>query len=593
MEWLMLLLVSLRFSTAKAPFSPNTGDQNAYGIKIAGNNDLFAQANSQARILLIQMAPYNTTDHNYQCLLPYPDPAQYVYTVGVGSKQNGSDSQFFYYAGEILPVESTDPYALANNGTFIAVMINPTAKSGDQCLYFSTENTEYLSTYDHQEFFVIAVEPYGQYAIGIATDFVFRYEPFPESNISSKPTDNVWPNSSIFHPCAADATETFTIVAGFVKNLAQSQTCATPTVHIVSHHDLTVLTSWSYASDENSWQSYLTDSDVDRWSSKLTMSVKINDDQPIRVLLGIPLLGTVFLFRVSNDGTNLSLVSSMSYNGSVGFGKSVAWVSSTQAAILYSAYSPDHSIWRWSKVYLYTWLNDTNLPSAPTAVIPNAQQPLPLMIDANFIRLVSTPSTLGILDQAGGIMLISSEAPGFFASTDITTSPGGTDMLVFSHAMPCISGTFKAEAGIHPCTLCPVGSRNPGGAATAACMKCTGDAFCPLGAVYEIERASLTSLSQAHPYPRSPELTVYEDLLINNMVTFGSTGHCRRISPMFWTVVLLMLVILMLLGMASLNLCVKEPRRDRWRSIIKRIFLRTDLVVSIRTPDVHRIHAIF
>ena len=49
---------------------------------------------------------------------------------------------------------------------------------------------------------------------------------------------------------------------------------------------------------------------------------------------------------------------------------------------------------------------------------------------------------------------------------------------------------------------------------------------------------------------------------------------------MFWTVILLTLVILMLFGMASLNLCVREPRRDQWRSRIKRIFLRTDLVVS-------------
>ena len=180
-------------------------------------------------------------------------------------------------------------------------------------------------------------------------------------------------------------------------------------------------------------------------------------------------------------------------------------------------------------------------------------------------------------------MLIMSEPSGFYASTDITISPTGVVMPVTSRPLPCIAGTFKADVGIHPCSLCPVGSRSPAGVGATACMNCSADAFCPLGAVYEMDRASLSSLSQAYPYPRSPELTVYEDLLINNMVSFGSTARCRRISPMFWMVILLALVIVMLLGMASLNLCVKEPKRDRWRTRIKSVFLRTDLVVSCIT----------
>ena len=255
MEWMVFRLLLLRISITTAPFSPNTGDLDAYGIKIAGNDILLVEAYSIDRFFVVQMGPFNTADPNYQCGRGYPDPGLYVYTVGVGSKQDESQGAFFYYAGD----------ASGNNGAFIAVMINRDARPihGYWCGAFESESTEYLSTYDHQEFFVIAVEPYGQYAIGIATDFVFRYEPFPQSNISSKPTDNVWPNGSIFHPCAADATESFTIVAGFVKKPAQSQTRATPTVHILSNNDLTVLTSWSYASDENTWQSYLTDSDVD------------------------------------------------------------------------------------------------------------------------------------------------------------------------------------------------------------------------------------------------------------------------------------------------------------------------------------------
>ena len=584
MEWLMLLLVSLRLSTVTASFSPNTRDLDAYGVKIAGNKDLFVQANSRDRTFLTVTFPYYINEPNFRCSFTYTNPAEYIYTVGFGSKQGFGHAPYFYYAGEMVPTDAKGADGTRYDRAFIAVMTSPDgywSQSGQCSASWSSESIEYLSTYGHQEYFVIAVEPYGRYAIGVATDFVFRYEPYPTSSMMSQASSGVWPNNSTFHPCAADATESLTIVAGFTKSLAQFQTLATPTVHILSNDNLTILASWSYHPPENSWQSYLTYTGIDSWSSKLTMSIGIKaDNDSTRVLIGMPFLNTVFLFQVSTNGKSLTLASSMTYEKSVGFGKSVTWLSKTQAAILYSAYSPDYSTWYWSKVYVYTGLNDTTLPSSPTAMIPNSQQPRPSSIHANFIRLISAPNAVAILDQAGGVLFIESISAGSYASTDPSKSRSGPTMPVLSHRIPCIGGTFKADTGIHPCTPCPVGSRSPGGVGTSICMNCSSDAFCPLGAVYEIERASLTSLSQALPYPRSPDMTVYEDLLINNMVTFGSTGHCRRISPMFWAVILLVLVVLMLLGMASLNLCVEEPRRDRWRSIIKRAFLHTDLVVS-------------
>ena len=304
------------------------------------------------------------------------------------------------------------------------------------------------------------------------------------------------------------------------------------------------------------------------------MSVKINGDDPTRVLVGMPFLNTVFLFLVSNNGTALQLASSsVSNQKPVGFGKSVTWLSSIQAAILYSTSSS-------SKVYVYTWLNGTHFPTEPTAVMPNAQQPLPPTMHPHFIRLISTPTHLGILDQTGGTMLILSESPGSYASTDTVKSPLRAGMPVISCSTPCMAGTFKADAGVHPCALCPAGSRNSNDNGTEVCIQCSVDAFCPLGAVYEVDRAFLTPRSQAVSYPRSPETTVFEDLLVSNMLTFGSTPHCLCVSPMFWTVVLLLVIVLILLGMASLRFCVEEPKRSAWRTMIKSVFLRTDLVVS-------------
>ncbi|CAF5225944.1 unnamed protein product, partial [Rotaria magnacalcarata] len=63
----------------------------------------------------------------------------------------------------------------------------------------------------------------GQYAIGMTTDFIFIYYPFSSSNITLKQSTPVWPNNATFYSFAADATGAFTVVAGLVKNSAQSQ----------------------------------------------------------------------------------------------------------------------------------------------------------------------------------------------------------------------------------------------------------------------------------------------------------------------------------------------------------------------------------
>ena len=586
---LLLILFFSRIIIVASDQSFNDFDH--YGTKITANDILFVEAKNPEYTFLVQFAPYKNTNAALHCRIPYFDPSHYVYSVSVGSSQPLTKDPYVYVAGVVYPRDGSLYDRNGQHGIFIGILINRDPISAQSyvasgqplpCDHFRIEKQTFLPRFGYQEYFVIAVEPFGRYAIGVATSFVFRYQPFPNTTIRQIYPYQIWPTGSTFRPCAADATEAFTIVAGFVKKSSESRARPKPTIYVVSNSNLTLLCSWTYRAAEGSWQSYLTYPKIETWNKKFAMSVKINGADGTRVLVGMPFLNTVFLFQVSNNGTNLTLASSMSYEKSVGFGKSVTWLSNTQAAILYSAYTPDYLTFYWSKVYVYTWLNDTTLPASPTAVIPNAQQPVPTTMNSNLVRMVSTFNTLCILDQMGGVMLISSESAGFYASTDITISPAdaAATMPVMSHAMPCIGGTFKADTGIHPCTPCPVGSRNPGDVGAVACINCSSDAFCPLGAVYEIERASLTSLSQTYPYPRPPDLTVYEDVLINNMVTFGSTGHCRRISPMFWTVILLVLVVLLLLGMASLNLCVEEPRRDRWRSLIKSVLLRTDLVVS-------------
>jgi hypothetical protein len=295
----------------------------------------------------------------------------------------------------------------------------------------------------------------------------------------------------------------------------------------------------------------------------------------------MPFLNTVFLFVISNNGTNLTLASSMNNGQSVGYGKSVTWLTTSQAAILVSTYSLNYVAWYSSDIYLYTSLNNTIVPSLPSAVIPNAQQPLPSTINSKLIQIVSTPESLAVLDINGGVVLILAEAPGYYASTDTSKSPIAASMPVVSYSAICIGGTYKSDTGVHPCILCSSGTRNSAGVAGISCVNCSSSSYCPLGAVYEINSTLLSSLSQAYAYPRTPDTSVFEDILLYNMFSWGSTSHCLVVSPLFWILILLIMIAILLIVMASLHKCVPPPKPDQWRSRIKHVFEKTDLIVSI------------
>jgi len=581
-----ILTIVFSINYVFSSFSPDTSDNNAYGVKIAANDVIFVQAESSAQTFLVQFAPYNYTMDSLQCSFDYDDSDHYIYTVSVGPKQNSTSNIYFYFAGEIVSTTSTS----TTNRSFVGIWINRDLHNLDyylnshqplSCDHFQVEQLKFLSAYDHQEYYILAVEPYGTYAIGLAEDFVFTYRPLPSGAMTIKASTLVWPDNSTFYPCAADASDTFTVIAGFVKGAARSRVRATPTVYLMLNTNLTVVSTWSYSATTGTWQSRLTYSFTESWNSKYTMSVKINSDDPTRVLVGMPFLNTVFLFQVRNGNTNLTLITSMENGQAVGFGQSVTWLTKSQAAILVTSYSTDYLTWYSTKVYVYTSFNDTTFPSLPTAVIPNSQQPIPSTINSKLIRMVSTPSSVAVLDTNGGVVIILNEDPGYYASTDTTNSPVAAAMPVVSHATECIAGTYKSDAGIHPCSLCPIGTKNPATTAATSCSNCSADTFCPLGAYEELSTSVLTSVSQAYAYPRSPEMDNFEDILLNNMFAIGSTPHCVIVSPIFWTLILVFIFIILLTGMGSMNLCVQPSKREQWRARIKSVFIRTDLVVGI------------
>lgn len=574
--YLLVFIIILTIDISSCKFSPYTSDHDAYGIKITGNDIMLVEALSDTHIFLIR-STYNSTSESLQCSIPYNDSNQYVYSLGIGKKQNLNQS-YFFYAGEILSNNLSD-----HSNSFIGILVNKDPQNAQNyestktlfnCDYFEYESLQFISSYSHQEFFVFSVEPYGQYAIGLAKDFVFIYRPFSDNKIIIKNSSLVWPTNTVFMPLAADTNVLYTVVVGFVVNGPLFRVRATPTIYIISNSNLSILSTWSYIAILDSWQSYLTYSNLKTWSNKYIMSVNINPDNPTQILVGMPFLNIVFLLSVNSNGSNLTVDSFVDNGASTGFGKSVVWLSNSQAAILISNYPNDDT----SKIYLYTSLNNRSLSSSPSGIFPNIQQTLPKALNGHFIRMISTPTSLAILNIDSEILLILSALPGYFSSTSLYASDS---IVIVSQAMICMAGTYKIENSIFPCSLCPSGTKNPGDFASISCINCSSDSFCPMGSVNDINKSFLLPRSHSHVHPRSAEVTEFDEILLQNMFSTSSGNQCILISPLFWVLIVIGIVLIILLSMCILKRFIQHPRIHKVRKHVKKVFRKTDLLVSI------------
>jgi hypothetical protein len=115
----------------------------------------------------------------------------------------------------------------------------------------------------------------------------------------------------------------------------------------------------------------------------------------------------------------------------------------------------------------------------------------------------------------------------------------------------------------------------------AQCIPCSPSGFCPSGAVIEVDKTLLLRQSQAYAYPRSPEITLFDDILLINIFSIGSTNRCIVISPLFWVLITIGLVAIVLFVMSILRWCIRTPQSTRYRIMLEKIFQHTDLIVSV------------
>ena len=303
------------------------------------------------------------------------------------------------------------------------------------------------------------------------------------------------------------------------------------------------------------------------------MSVSVNPTAA-QVLIGIQSMNTVLLF--SYTSTTLTLITLRDNGQGIGFGKGVAWLSDTlnSVAILVNVYSTSY-IWSSSRIFIY----DSPLTNTSThiSIFPNIQQQLYSYMSPVFLNIITTTSHLALLDDKGGLFVILSAPAGYYSST---VGPAEQVVPAFSSESTCIAGTYKNVTGIRRCLPCPTGTKNDGTDPTLlTCVDCASDKFCPFASTSDsISNDLLGNVIQALAYPNSPEITGIDDILFFTLVAIGSTGRCVVLSPLFWTLIVAFIVVLIAAVMFAMKYCVKHPKAKARYKMLEKVFKQTDLI---------------
>ena len=558
-------------------FSPNRTDFNAYGIKLAMNQVflVLAENGNNPPSFFLQFAPYNISQISSQCSIPYPDPIHhFVYTVALGKQQTKTETHF-YFAGELINNQSGIFIGIATlNYTQIFANINTSNPNITlPCNTSFSYQIQYLYNYSHQEYYILGVQPQGRWVYAFSNEFIFIFDSRNTSVLNVWNAALTWPDRT-FIPNAVDISNYFAVISGFIYNGRNVTNVYSSTIYLMNFNQTnnrpTIVNQYKPVATPGTWQDLLPNDDANIYSAKYDMSVSINENG--NTFVGMQYINRVFLFSVNNSQpTKLIFISRHTNGRQLGNGKSIAWLQNGIAALIVNVYTLSYQ-WSASQVHVYAVENAIyNSNSTPLSIFPNNHLKLPTSLDPIFISIASSPVSLALLDSRGGLLLFNPTPPGAYLTIEDT---GFRPLITTSRV--CMAGTYKNISGIHDCTLCPSGTRNPGNFSTE-CIPCSPNYFCPLASVNEVPITALQTIIQAIPYPKSPDSVIFDEILIQNMFSIG-TGRCLIISPLFWTLIAGGFSLIIITIMGVLKYCIKTPRGRKIRSALKCIFRHADLI---------------
>jgi hypothetical protein len=313
----LILLLFIFFSPIHAQ-TFDTYDYDAYGQRLAINQYFGVLAGNDFGQFNIFFAPYSSTSCTYS--IPYPFTNEYVYSVAIGSKQNGSQLQFSVI-GEYTNLAISSPYIQA----FFAYYSISTCGGPTPSSYTVNLNQA------HQETFVLGVDPYGLVAYAINPTLVLRMEVNLVTGIIVSYSNSLY-TSFALRSIVVDQNQTAHFVGYACIGALSCQ--------------IILMRMWQDASSGSIWDDSLNVETQQlplgplftSYARASDMSLAINYDLQ-QLLLGVPYLDTVFVYNYSSGPSspshNYDWVTNFTYNPlGMGFGKYVAWLDNNTIAIL-------------------------------------------------------------------------------------------------------------------------------------------------------------------------------------------------------------------------------------------------------------------
>jgi hypothetical protein len=194
-----------------------------------------------------------------------------------------------------------------------------------------------------------------------------------------------------------------------------------------------------------------------------------------------------------------------------------------------------------------------------------------------FLNIITTPDNLVLLDNQGDLFVILSAPSGYYAST---AGPIEYVIPAFSSQLLCIPGTYKNVTGIRRCLPCPPGTKNDGtNLSMLTCVNCADNTFCPFGSTSDsIANDLLNNVVQALAYPKTPDITILDDILFLTLFSLSSSSRCVSLSPIFWTLIVAAVAVLIGIGMLAMKYFIKHKKARSYYKMLEKTFKQTDFI---------------
>jgi hypothetical protein len=498
---------------------------------------------------------YVTTqsEHNgSKCEIPFNESS--VCGVSVSKNQNWTKQWFVYWGFD----EDCDRYYV-------------------RTVYYS-KHTARKCDYDyqvihhlHEDSVVFQVAYDGFTAYGFDYNHVYFYD------LKLDRLPDVWPKtgSLAFTPCDISLTDTGNqaIAVGYLKdgNLPTSLMYATVCLWQLN---------WANRSIEilSCTRIHHAGYHFSKYHPGPKLSLDINNDKNAGlIVIGNSPGRSIEILRFNNTGiTNMHTFQSHVETNSV------CWLPDGRriAAVAHLTSTPP---WSQSQVQIYDF--NLMIHDWPEYVFPNNQQQLDVWNFKNPVFILVSAwkqwNSLVILMNTEKVLVILSTAPGSYADPLLHNWFDNPWVWVglrnIRHgeefATPCWPGMYNEEDNILPCKICPPQTKSEANATT--CSPCNQLLFCPLASVTDTNISDMMNIDEKPSYPKSSGSTEFEDILLSNMFSISSPSRCILISPLFWALIVISIVVLILLIIGILKFF---PRIHKHRTMIKQIFRQTDFI---------------